>query len=73
MSGPDFDLVVIDYTNWRGERSERIVAPKCISFGANEWHADPQWLLFAFDLKRGVFREFAMKDIHSWQPKGTEE
>jgi len=60
--------VVIDYTNYRGERGERLIVPEEIFFGSNEYHADPQWLLKAFDYKKGERRTFAVKDIHSWRP-----
>lgn len=57
--------VKIDYTNWRGERSKRTIQPFSIRFGVSEWHRIPQWLLTAWtDAGR---REFAMKDIHSWE------
>jgi predicted DNA-binding transcriptional regulator YafY len=61
--------VEIDYTNWRGERSVRVVQPKAIFWGQNQWHPEPQWLLAATDPGKGnELRNFAMKDIHSWRP-----
>lgn len=63
--------VRIDYTNWRGERAWRTIRPietKALFHGASEWHKEPQWLLRAFDYERESFREFAMKDIHAWEP-----
>lgn len=61
--------VVIDYTNYQGERRLRTVEPTRIWWGVNDWHEDgPQWFLTANDLERGVSRDFAMKDIHSWKP-----
>ena len=59
--------VVIDYTNWRGIRSERKIVPKRITFGSTEHHPDPQWLLMAEDVEKGVDRSFAMSCIHSWR------
>lgn len=59
--------VVIDYTNHRGERSERTILPSGIYFGTTEWHPGPQWLLDAFDRDKGDNRTFAMKDIHGWR------
>jgi hypothetical protein len=59
--------VVIDYTNWKGERSTRTIIPIGLRFGASEWHADEQWLLEAHDVERGVTRTFAMVSIHSWR------
>ncbi len=62
--------VMIDYTNWRGERAVRHVLPLDMEFAANEWHPEPQWLLKALDLERGdgIERTFAMTQIHSWAP-----
>ncbi len=58
--------VEIDYTNHRGERSTRLVLPQEIAFMSSRWHDGNQWILKAFDEKKGE-REFAMKDIHSWK------
>lgn len=63
----DEAVVVIDYTNYRGERSERRIIPISIKYEYNEWHPDKQWLLSAYDLDKGVLRFFAMADIHSWR------
>lgn len=60
--------VIIDYTNWRGERRKRIIEPIDIFFGKMEWHKEPQYLMDAFDEEDGRRKEFAMKDIHSWRP-----
>ena len=62
------DAVEIDYTNWRGERGVRRVAPTGIVWGSNEWHREPQWLLMAFDIGKSEHRTFAMSSIHSWKP-----
>lgn len=60
--------VVIDYTNWRGERRNRRVRPyPNLVFGPTEWHPVPQWHLHARDLDLDEDRLFAMKDIHSWR------
>lgn len=60
--------VIIDYTNWKGERSIRTIIPIRIYWGSNEWHKEEQWLLEAHDLEKQALRNFAMKDIHSWTP-----
>jgi predicted DNA-binding transcriptional regulator YafY len=62
--------VRIDYTNWRGERAERLVQPYRIEFGSNEWHPEEQWLLYAHDDKSDSGRTFALANIHSWKPEG---
>jgi predicted DNA-binding transcriptional regulator YafY len=58
--------VIIDYTNWRGERSLRRIIPLSIQFENSEWHPDTQWILYAVDIDRGASREFAMANVHSW-------
>jgi predicted DNA-binding transcriptional regulator YafY len=60
--------VIIDYTNWRGERRTRTINPECIRFASSQWHTEEQWLLSASDCDTNEDREFAMKDIHSWEP-----
>ena len=60
--------VVIDYSNWRGERSlGRIKPTGRIDFENNEWHPNTQWLLEATDLEKNEIRTFAMRNIHSWK------
>ncbi len=56
----------IDYTNYRGERGWRVIdcAESKIRFGTSPYHIEPQWLMTAFDILKGVEREFAIKDIH---------
>jgi hypothetical protein len=58
--------ITIVYTNWKGETSIRRILPKQISFGSNEWHPTPQWLLEAYDLDKKDIRNFALKDIRTW-------
>lgn len=60
-------IVVIDYTNWRGERSTRRIVPIGLDFDCNEWHPARQWLLHAFDMEKEDYRFFAMTGVHSWQ------
>lgn len=50
------------YTNYRGETSDRMVVPIGLAFGATEWHPEPQWLLWAYDLERAAIRAFALRD-----------
>jgi hypothetical protein len=59
--------VIIDYTNWRGERALRRIIPLSIAFENNEYHPETQWLMEAVDVDKGKIRTFAMRDIHSWQ------
>jgi predicted DNA-binding transcriptional regulator YafY len=58
--------VLIEYTNYRGERSTRTIEPHAMEFGANQWHPEPQWLLYALDVDKREARAFAMSGIHSW-------
>lgn len=60
--------VNIDYTNYKGERRTREIWPIRIIFGTTPEHPEDQWLMYALDTARGVFRTFAMKDIHAWVP-----
>jgi predicted DNA-binding transcriptional regulator YafY len=66
----DHLFVEIDYVNWRGERSKRIISPGILRFAATEWHPEPQWLLSAWDVAKEAPRDFALKDILSWAPVG---
>jgi predicted DNA-binding transcriptional regulator YafY len=66
MSDPRRE-VLIDYTNWRGERRERRIRPLGLFFENNEWHPDTQWLLEAVDVESGELRTFALASIHSWK------
>lgn len=59
--------VVINYTNWKGETSDRTILPLRMFWGSNQWHKEEQWLLEAFDKEKHDTRTFAMKDIHSWK------
>lgn len=61
--------VTIDYTNHRGERARRRVVPQRIAFESSEWHREPQWLMHAYDINRGVTRAFALSQIHEWVRK----
>lgn len=60
--------VVIDYTNWEGRRSKRVVTPtgalEWIEAGTNKWHPEAQWLVPAWDHAKGEVRGFALSGIH---------
>lgn len=60
--------VVIDYTNWKGERRLRRIVPQSIVFGSTEWHPEVQWLLEAEDVEKKETRSFALNSIHAWNP-----
>jgi len=67
---PKAERVLIDYTNWRGERRSRVIHPLRIEFGSNEWHREPQWLLHAHDMEDPAIpiKTFALAGIHSITP-----
>lgn len=65
----DAGEVVIDYTNWRCERGERVIRPVRLWWGQTRYHPNSQFLLTALDVERNVLRDFAMADIHSWRPR----
>lgn len=63
----DGELVIIDYTNWRGKRSCRLIRPIKIWLGTTDFHTShQQWFLLAEDLVKKEHRSFAMEDIHRW-------
>lgn len=64
-------VVIIRYTNYRGETADRRVIPIRIRFGSTKWHPEPQWLLEAFDLDRGADRSFAMRDVLHWRSESN--
>jgi hypothetical protein len=61
----DEDGVLIDYTNWQGERRSRRVIPTGLRFMATEHHTIPQWILLAIDMEKSAARAFALKNIHN--------
>lgn len=66
------DTVLIDYTNYLGKRSIRLITPLKIEFTLTQYHPERQWILHATDRNKNEVRSFAMKDIHSWSGKFTQ-
>lgn len=64
-------IVKVTYKNHKGETSVRRIIPhsNSIFYGSNEWHKEPQWLLWCWDMDKSADRTFAMKDISSWEPE----
>lgn len=58
--------VSVIYTNWRGETAERMIVPIELYWGSSEWHPKEQWLLKVWDVERGAYRAYALKDIKKW-------
>src|SRR4051794_13334074 len=51
-------VVLIRYTNYRGETAVRRIVPLRIRFASSEWHPAEQWLMDAYDLDREAERSF---------------
>jgi len=58
--------LLLDYTNWQGERRVRRISPQGLWFGVSEFHDGEQWFIRALDLDRDdrPMRDFAMSGIH---------
>jgi len=62
--GAKDDVVEFDYVNHRGESGRRQVQSSLLRFGVlHPYHAEPQWLLEAFDTDREKHRTFAVSEI----------
>jgi len=59
---PDIPLS-FTYRNHRGDVAVRSAVPLDVRWGSTEWHREPQWLMRALDVDKGVEREFAMRDM----------
>lgn len=63
-------VVVIDYTNWKGERRTRRIVPipNTLTFRETPHHKPAQWVFDALDLEREdhARRTFALRSVHSW-------
>ncbi len=55
--------LVFGYTNWQGEYAIRRAVPIQVYHGSTEWHPEPQWLMEAHDVDKGVVRVFAIADM----------
>lgn len=61
--------LVLDYTNWRGERRLRRVLPLRIEWeGATQWHPEPGWALIATCRAVDAERSFRMTSVHAILP-----
>jgi predicted DNA-binding transcriptional regulator YafY len=59
-------VVTINYTNHRGETTDRNIVPKGIFFGTTKFHTKKQWMLHAYDVANQEYRDFALQRIHNW-------
>lgn len=69
MNTPRIDMPIkIDYTNWQGIRTHRLILPQRLVWGSNQWHKDKQWFVDATDAEnpeKGM-RYFALNGIPGW-------
>mgnify|MGYP001159284694 CR=1 FL=1 len=54
--------IKMTYRNYRDAVGQRAIVPICVTFGATEWHPEPQWLLTAKDCDKKAVRDFALSD-----------
>lgn len=64
--------LVLDYTNHRGVMGRRTVIPIRCRYGLSPFHDGEQLFLTAFDVDKNDVRDFAVKDIHSWETVGRD-
>lgn len=57
------ETTTVGYTNYRGEYGVRTLVPQGIYFGCTKWHRLPQWLMRAWDVEKGDYRDFALIDL----------
>jgi len=55
-------VIMVRYTNWKGETRVRPIVPIGLHYGSTQWHPEPQWLLTAENQEDGVVKSFALKD-----------
>lgn len=64
-------VVIIDYTNYRGERRERRIIPRAstLRFTETPHHSPAQWVFDALDVEKcpPAPRTFALLNVHSWR------
>lgn len=58
--------IKVEYVNWRKECTVRAIVPIKIYWGKTQWHPEEQWLLQVWDVNRGAYREYALRDIKAW-------
>jgi len=58
---------LIDYTNWRGQRAERVILPLQLWYGTTEQHPESQWIIRAVDSEKQLLRDFTLRAIHYWR------
>jgi hypothetical protein len=56
-------IITVMYTNWRGETSQRRIAPLYLKFESNEWHPRKQWIMYCYDADKNSIRGFALDGL----------
>lgn len=56
-------FITFTYKNWKGETSERKAIVSDFSYGSNEYHKEPQFMILGFDVDKSAYRTFTTKDI----------
>jgi predicted DNA-binding transcriptional regulator YafY len=62
MSESSLPPITFHYTNHRGQCALRKAIPVRVVFEATEWHPEPQWILYAYDVEKHAERGFALRD-----------
>ena len=58
-------MIEIDYTNWKGERSKRLILPKWIKYEVDNKYHGSCFILTAYDKEKKDYRSFKLTDIHN--------
>lgn len=61
------------YKNWKGEVGVRTIYPLDISYGSNEYHTTPTYLLRAWDLDKKAIRTFDMSELIPYKDEIKQE
>ena len=61
---PVFEPIMVDYTNYKGERSIRRIFPTNMFYGTTEYHPQPQYLLTVHDFDKKDQRIYALSGFH---------
>lgn len=58
-------IIAFEYTNHRGELSERRMRMNSQHYGTTHFHPEPQWFMTGYDIVKQDWRVFAMKDMRN--------
>ena len=58
-------VMVVDFTNWRGERRTRRFLPTgAVEFGSTNWHPEPHYYMPCLDMETGETRDCPLANFH---------